>query len=104
MNLADQLNLENTIGRLRAVECAIQALILTHPDPNAFGEVLRALAHSVAARPERNGGDPQVETSDGFREGCADFARAADVAISTLPGARTASNGNGAAHHGDRPA
>ena len=96
MNLADQLNLENAIGRLRAVECAVQALILTHPDPAAFGEALRALAHSVAIRPERNGGDPHVETSDGFREGCADFGRAAEVAYSTLPGQR--SQGNGVSH------
>jgi hypothetical protein len=84
MNLAHHhLDFENTIGRLRAAECALQALILTHPDPRAFGEALDSLARSAEARPERNGGDPFVEISDGFRAACADFSRAAQVAIST---------------------
>ena len=105
MNFADQLDLENAIGRMRAVECALQALILTHPDPAAFGETLRALARSVETRPERGGGDPYVETSDGFRAGCEEFRRAAEVAISTganPPPRATNGNGHGAAA-GDHP-
>ena len=94
MNLADQLNLENAIGRLRAVECALQALILTHPDPTAFGETLHALARSAAARPERDGSDPFVETSDGFRAACEEFRRAAEVAISTGPDHAARGNGH----------
>ena len=81
MNLAHQLDLENSIGRLRAMECALQALILTHPDPVAFGEAMQSLARAAAARPERNGGDPFVETSDGFRDACEQFGRAAQVAV-----------------------
>ena len=83
MNLADQLNFDNSIGRLRAMECAIQALILTHPDPAAFGETLHALACTAAARSERDGRDPQVETSDGFRVASEQYVHTAEVAIST---------------------
>jgi len=98
MNLADHLDFENSLGRLRAVECALQALILTHPDPAAFGEALQSLARNAVARRERDGGDPFVETSDGFRDACEDFSRAAQVAISTGNGhARNGhANGNGA--------
>ena len=84
MNLADQLNLENTIGRLRAMECAIQSLILTHPDPAGFGETLHDLVKAVAARPGLDGNDPHVQTRDGFRESCDAFRRAAEVAVSTV--------------------
>ena len=98
MNLADQLDFENSIGRLRAVECALQALILTHPDPRAFGEALGSLARSTATRPERNGHDPFVETSDGFRAACADFSRAAQVAISTSRPYARPGDGDGHGH------
>jgi hypothetical protein len=96
MNLAETLDLENTMGRLRAVECALQALILTHPDPTGFGEILCGLVRSAAARPERDGGNPFVETSDGFRAACEEFRRAAEVAISTA--ARQPPRHNGHAH------
>jgi hypothetical protein len=83
MNLADHLDFENSLGRLRAIECALQALILTHPDPRAFGEALRSLARSSAARTERDGSQDFVEASDGFRDACEAFGRAAEVAILT---------------------
>jgi hypothetical protein len=94
MNLADQLTLENTIGRLRAAECAVQALVLSHPDPAAFGETLRDLQRAIEQRAESDD-DPHVQTRQGFREGCNDFARAAEVAVSTGPGRPSAHAGNG---------
>jgi hypothetical protein len=99
MNLADQLDFENSIGHLRAMECAIQALILTHPDPGAFGETLHSLARNAAARPEHNGNGNGhvVEASEGFRDACEAFGRAAEVAISTAARAPLG-NGNG---HGE---
>jgi hypothetical protein len=93
MNLADQLDLENSLGRLRAMECALQALVLTHPNPEAFSDALKSLARAAAASPDRNGGPHFVEASDGFRDACEAFGRAAEVAIST-----------GAAHASLRPA
>jgi hypothetical protein len=98
MNLADQLTLENSIGRLHAVECAIQALVLTHPDPAAFGETLHALMASIESRPERDGNDPHVQIRQGFRDGCSDFRRAAEVAVSTGPDRPNGANGNGNGH------
>ena len=83
MNLADQLNLENTIGRLRAMECAIQALILAHPDPAGFGETFDQLMSSVAARTGDLGEEPHVLTREAFRDSCGAFRRAAEVAMST---------------------
>ena len=107
MNLADQLTLDNSIGRLRAVECAIQALVLTHPDPAAFGETLQALMRAAEARPERDGNDPNVQIRQGFRDGCGDLARTAEVAVSTAPGQACAHAHNRHAHnghaHGDLP-
>ena len=101
MNLADQLTLENAIGRLHAVECAIQALILTHPDPSGFGETLDALARSAEGRPGRDGNDPHVRIRQGFRDGCGDFRRAAEVAVSTGPGGPHAAHANGNGHAAD---
>ena len=104
MNLADQLSLENTIGRLRAVECAIQSLILTHPDPAAFGDTLHGLLRSVGARQERDGSDPHVETSVGFREAGDGFRRAAEVAVSTSQGHPFPTDGVGHTNgHGAAP-
>jgi hypothetical protein len=51
------------------------------------------LARSSAARTERDGSQDFVEASDGFRDACEAFGRAAEVAITT--GAALAPPGNG---------
>ena len=89
MDLADNLSMDGAIGRLRAVECAIQALILTHPDPDAFSETLQALARAVSNRAERDERTMYGQGREAFHDGCHDFCRTAEVAQ------RTPTRGNG---------
>ena len=89
MDTADKFSMDGITGRLRAVECAIQALILTHPDPDAFTETLQALARTVSNRSELDGHILRGHSRDGFLDGCHDFCRAAEVAK------RTPATGNG---------
>ena len=89
MDSADKLSMDGITGRLRAVECAIQALILTHPDPDAFSETLHALARTVSNRSELDEHTMRGRSRDGFLDGCHDFCRTAEVAK------RTPTSGNG---------
>jgi len=81
MNYADRFVVERAIGRLRALECAVQSVILTHPDPGAFGETLEGLLDSVSGRfPDDSGTESERET-EGFSEGCDMVRRVVGVAI-----------------------
>ena len=81
MNYADKFDLESLTGRVRAVECAMQSLILTHPDPMAFGETLRGLLQSIMDRYDGDGAEAPRQECEGFRAGCEELRRATEVAV-----------------------
>jgi hypothetical protein len=83
MNYADKFEVERLIGRMRAVESALQSMILTHPDPRAFGESLDGLLDSISVRSNEDKVEESVRESDSFREACAALRRATAVAIRT---------------------
>lgn len=84
MDTADKFSMDDGMtGRLRAVECAIQALILTHPDPDAFSETLQAIARAVSNRSELDERTMYGQSREGFHDGCHEFCRTAEVAQRT---------------------
>jgi hypothetical protein len=86
MNYADRFVVERMIGRLRALECAVQSAILTHPNPGAFGETLEGLLGSISGRFQGDCPDASLSEIEAFGEGCEMLRRAAQVAIAN-PGA-----------------
>ena len=89
MDTADKSSMDGVTGRLRALECAIQALILTHPDPDAFSDTLQAIARTISNRSEIDERTMRGQCRDAFLDGCHDFCRTAEVAK------RTPTTGNG---------
>ena len=85
MNFADRFAVEAVEGRLRAVECALQSLILTHPNPAAFGETLQGLLQSIADRYDDDPAGAPPRERESFRAGCEELTRAAEVAVA-IPG------------------
>ena len=81
MNYADKFVVETLIGQLRALECAMQSMILTHPDPRAFGESLDGLLNSIGVRSNSDPVEVSVRERESFREGCESLRRAAAVAL-----------------------
>jgi hypothetical protein len=81
VNYADKFEVERLLGRLRAVECAVQSMILSHPDPGAFGESLEGLLESIEVRSNADSVEVSLRESDSFREACEALRRAAEVAI-----------------------
>jgi hypothetical protein len=81
MNYADKFVVESLLGRLRAVECALQSMILSHPDPGAFGESLDGLLESIEARSTADAQEVSPRESESFREACGALRRAAAVAL-----------------------
>jgi len=81
MNYADKFVVERLLGRLRAVECAVQSMILSHPDPGAFGESLAGLLASIEVRSNEDAPEASPRECESFREGCEALRRAADVAV-----------------------